>query len=97
MGNTPTQKLTANKQGNVKVNPSGEGSSQVREFDATPRAEATERNARQLAVDFIKVEEEALADEPLPVSRREQVRRYFNSLRQQLSEPPAKTEPKHDD
>jgi hypothetical protein len=95
MGNAPTKPLAARRQGTVQVQPSGEGPSQTREVEGQPHTEQAKQDPRQLAAEFIKVEEEALADEPLPVSRRDQVRRYFNALRQQLSDPPAKTEPKH--
>jgi hypothetical protein len=48
--------------------------------------ETTARAAQDLAIEFIKTEEEALAEEPLPLSRRQQVLRYFTALRRQLVE-----------
>jgi hypothetical protein len=42
--------------------------------------------ARALAADFIRAEEEALSAEPLPLSRREQVLRYFTALRERFDE-----------
>ena len=49
------------------------------------RTEASGRSARDIAIDFLKVQEEALASEPLPLSRREHVLRYFTALRKQLT------------
>ena len=49
------------------------------------RSEASGRSARDIAIDFLKVQEEALASEPLPLSRREHVLRYFTALRKQLT------------
>ena len=48
------------------------------------RTEASARSARNIAIEFLKVQEEALASEPLPLSRREHVLRYFTALRKQL-------------
>ena len=48
------------------------------------RTEASGRSARDIAIDFLKVQEEALSSEPLPLSRREHVLRYFTALRKQL-------------
>jgi hypothetical protein len=48
------------------------------------RSEATARAKRDIAIEFLKVQEEALASEPLPLSRREHVLRYFTALRKQL-------------
>lgn len=52
------------------------------------RTEASGRSARDIAIDFLKVQEEALSAEPLPLSRREHVLRYFTALRQQLEAAP---------
>ena len=35
-------------------------------------------------MEFLKVQEEALASDPLPLSRREHVLRYFTALRKRL-------------
>ena len=51
-----------------------------------PHREATSRSAQDMAIEFLKIEEEALAEEPLPLSRRQQVLRYFTALRRQLVE-----------
>jgi hypothetical protein len=85
VGDDPTKLLEATRKGIVQAQQGTEGQSQMRAVEPKQHEEQTQREARQTAVEFIKVEEEALADEPLPVARREQVKRYFNSLRQQLS------------
>ncbi len=48
------------------------------------RSESSARSKREIAIEFLKVQEEALASEPLPLSRREHVLRYFTALRKQL-------------
>ena len=50
------------------------------------RTEQSGRSKRDIAIDFLKVQEEALASEPLPLSRREHVLRYFTALRKQLEQ-----------
>jgi hypothetical protein len=83
-GNTATQAMAARRTGVVGALPTGEGPSQQRVVEAGPHREATQREARKMAVDFVKQQEQSLADEPLPASRREQVLRYFTALRSRL-------------
>jgi hypothetical protein len=52
--------------------------------DPQDRREESARSKRDIAIEFLKVQEEALASEPLPLSRREHVLRYFTALRKQL-------------
>lgn len=52
--------------------------------DPQDRRESSTRSTRDIAIEFLKVQEEALASEPLPLSRREHVLRYFTALRKQL-------------
>lgn len=85
LGNNPVAAMEAKRRGTVNAQVGEQGSSQQRAIAPRPHEEQAQLAARQSAVEFIKVQEEALADEPLPASRREQVRRYFNSLRQQLN------------
>jgi hypothetical protein len=85
LGNTPTNLLDATRRGVVQAQVGQDGASQVRSVEPKQHQEEAQREARKTAVEFIKVQEEALADEPLPAARREHVRRYFNSLRQQLT------------
>jgi hypothetical protein len=98
LGNSPVAPLKAPRQGTVAAQVGSEGTSKSRAFESLPQEERAAQNPRRQAIESIKVEEEALADEPLPAGRREQVRRYFDALRKQLSavEPgsePAKNEP----
>jgi hypothetical protein len=48
--------------------------------------EGSSRSARELAIEFVRAEEEALDEEPLPLSRRAQVLRYFTELRRQIED-----------
>ena len=81
-----TKPLPANKIGVVNAQVSGEGPSQVRAVSPGEHHEQSSREARALAIEFLKVQEEALTEEPLPLTRQEQVLRYFTALRRQLVE-----------
>jgi hypothetical protein len=56
----------------------------ARRIDAGSHGEEAARDFRQLAMRTIQDEEDALDEEPLPLSRREQVLRYFTGLRRQI-------------
>jgi hypothetical protein len=84
LGTAMTIPKDATQTGVVNAQISGEGSSSVRDKTGQMHGEDTERENRNLAEKFIKSEEAALADEPIPLSRREQVLRYFTALRKQL-------------
>lgn len=94
-GNKKTNPLNPTGTGVVDAAVSGEGPSAVRSIERGMHREDTLRNSRDLAIEFIKTEEEALAAEPLPLSRRQQVLRYFTALRRQLveHEPPEQSNP----
>ncbi|MBL4845967.1 MAG: hypothetical protein JKY65_10605, partial [Planctomycetes bacterium] len=62
----------------------GRGPSQVRRRAGRDHREAASEDTKAMVVDFLKAEEEALADEPLPAVRREQVLKYFRAIRRQL-------------
>jgi hypothetical protein len=68
----------------VTATPGKEGSSTVRTIDPSGHRESVIRSEKELALEFINAEEEALDEEPLPLSRREQILRYFTALRRQL-------------
>ena len=55
--------------------------------DVAPQgsSEATQAARREIAIEFVRAEEEALSEEVLPVTRREQIIRYFEALRRQLA------------
>jgi hypothetical protein len=86
-GNQATRPLDPTATDTVNAPITGQGPSQLRDVEPQARREQMARSSQQLAIDFIKTEEEALADEPLPLSRREQVLRYFTALRRRLVEP----------
>jgi hypothetical protein len=86
LGDAATQAHAATTTRVVNAAPRGNGPSQYRNVEAGRHREETRREASKLAADFIKAEEQALADEPLPVSRRQQVLRYFTAIRSQLVE-----------
>ena len=65
---------------------SGEGPSRIRNVEQAAHEEEASRKFQQMAMEFIKSEEEALDDEPLPLSRRQQVLRYFTAIRRRLVE-----------
>jgi hypothetical protein len=84
LGGGTASPFRAAKADQVNAQVSGQGPAQVRAIDPGQRQEETELSLQQLATATMTAEEEALADEPLPLSRREQVLRYFTALRRQL-------------
>lgn len=88
LGADPTRQHTASATGQVNAGPRNPGASIVREIEAAPRQEETARATRQAASDFIAAEQAALEAEQLPLTRHDQVRRYFLQLHQLLGENP---------
>ena len=86
-GNTATKAIESTKSLQAKAQISGEGPALIRNIEGQQHREETARQARQLAAEFLRVEEESLAEKALPISRREQVLDYFTALRRQLVEP----------
>ncbi|MCB1237039.1 MAG: hypothetical protein KDM91_18365 [Verrucomicrobiae bacterium] len=66
----------------AQVNQDGE--STMRAVEGKFREEKAQRTQQEVIVDFIKVQEEALDEQALPLSRRAQVQRYFNALRERF-------------
>ena len=64
----------------VTARPSGKGPDQVRNVEAE-HTEKARRAAKDLAVRTIRAEEEALNQESIPLTRREQIKTYFDTLR----------------
>lgn len=79
-----TAPLAGGRDETVEAPASGHGPSEVSLREGTPRAEAAARTPQQVALEALKAQEEALYAEPLPLSRREQVLRYFTALRERL-------------
>ena len=73
-----------------------EGSSEMTAREPESRKETSTRSPRDVAIEFLKVQEEALSSEPLPLSRREHVLRYFTALRKQLESQPASAGGSHE-
>ena len=88
LGADATKPRDATQTGMVAPSPGAEGPSQTRAVAGQSHREQSARAKKQLAIDFLKAEEAALAEEPLPLSRRTQVLLYFTALRQQLEHQP---------
>ena len=88
LGGDATKPIDAAQTGVVAPTPGAEGPSQTRAVAGQSHREESARAKKQIAMDFLKAEESALAEEPLPLSRRAQVLRYFTALRQQLEHQP---------
>ncbi len=75
----------ASRESSVVARISGEGESEWRSVEGTaPGGELAKRAPRDILRDFIEVEEAALDEKTLPLTRRDQVRRYFSAIRRQL-------------
>lgn len=72
--------------GDVKVvaRQGEEGDSSVRAVEGEVKAETATRSRQDIVAEFIAVEEQALDEEALPLSRRRHVLRYFTAVREQL-------------
>jgi hypothetical protein len=57
-----------------------DGESSVKTIEGQPHTETAREERKQAAMDFIKAEEDALDEEPLPLSRREQVLRLLTHV-----------------
>ncbi len=82
----PTKPHEATSTGVVAPAPTGDGASEIRFVPGSEHTEAAARSAQELAMDFIRAEEEALSEEPLPLSRRQQILRYFTALRRRIED-----------
>ena len=76
--------MKTTKDETVEARVGHDGPSTMSTRDPQDRRERSTRSKRDIAIEFLKVQEEALASEPLPLSRREHVLRYFTALRKQL-------------
>ena len=68
----------------VAARAGSEGESTRKSVEGEVRTEQATRNRQEIIADFIAVEEQALDDQPLPLSRRQHVLRYFSALREQF-------------
>ncbi len=77
---------TSSQQALVNAQSSREGASMLRQVEggAPKQDEVAQSGGAALTVEFLEAQEAALDEAALPPARREQVRRYFNALRQRL-------------
>lgn len=61
-----------------------EGESTLRAVEGGARAEEASRSRQEVVAEFLQVEEQALDDQSLPLSRRQHVLRYFSAIREQF-------------
>lgn len=84
-GNKKTRPFDPNKTGVVSPASEGEGPSSLRRMSGMPHGEEASREAHALNVtEFLQTQETALNEKSLPLSRHDQVLRYFTALRRQL-------------
>ncbi len=79
-----TEKQETANQSMVAAQKTGEGQSSFRSVEGGTKKETATRSATATAMEAIQAEEEALDEQALPPSRREQVRRYFTELRKRF-------------
>ena len=84
MDKAATPAMEAKQSGLVAAQPGTDGESFVRAVEGGQRQEQATRQTAEQIVDFINVEEEALDEKTLPLSRREHVLRYFEALRERF-------------
>jgi hypothetical protein len=61
-----------------------DGESQMRSVEGTARREGAQRSPQDIVKEFLAVEEQALDDVNLPLTRRQHVIRYFSEIRRQF-------------
>lgn len=79
-----SEALKASGDAEVVAQAGQNGDSTVRSIEGEARAEMAARTRQEVIADFIAVEEQALDDQSLPMSRRQHVLRYFSAIRQQF-------------
>ncbi len=84
LGGSAAQAHAASRTGAVQTAIGGDGETRQRQIEGADAQETAARERRALAVQFIAAEEDALSEEPLPLSRREHIIRYFAALRRHL-------------
>lgn len=86
LGNQSTEAIKATQDAKVVAQTNQDGDSTIRAVQGQARPEQAARERQEMAVDFIKVQEEALDEKALPLSRREHVQRYFTALRKRFEQ-----------
>jgi hypothetical protein len=76
--------LKATGDAQVAARAGTEGESTMKSIEGEVRTEEAARTRQEVIADFIAVEEQALDDQSLPLSRRQHVLRYFSAIRRQF-------------
>jgi len=76
--------LKATGDAQVAASAGTEGESTMKSIEGEVRTEEAARTRQEVIADFIAVEEQALDDQSLPLSRRQHVLRYFSAIRRQF-------------
>ena len=84
LGNQTTEGMKAGQDSKVVAQINEDGDSTVRAIEGQARSEQAQRQQQETVVEFIKVQEEALDESALPLSRRDHVLRYFTALREEF-------------
>ncbi len=84
LGNDQSTAMKATDESTVQAQINEDGESTLRAVDGQARAEQAQVERREAAVNFIQVEEDALDEQALPLSRREHVLKYFTELRERF-------------
>lgn len=80
----PSDSMKASSESTVFAQAGKEGESTMRAVEGKKRQENAKRSRQDVVADFLEVQEQALDDQTLPLSRREQVLRYFSGVRAQF-------------
>ncbi len=84
MVDAASEALKAASDARVLAQAGKDGESTIRAIEGQARAEQASRTRQEVVADFIAVEEQALDDQALPLSRRQQVLKYFSGIRAQF-------------
>ena len=89
MGKSESDRFKATGDAEVLAQAGRDGDSSLRAIEGQTKTEEATRTRQEILADFLAVEEQALDDQSLPLSRRQQVLRYFSGVREQFE----KTDP----
>lgn len=79
-----SETLNATEDAQVVAQTNKSGDSAVRSIEGQARQEKSDRSLQEVITEFIAVEEDALDEQSLPMSRKQHVLRYFSGIRQQF-------------
>ncbi len=79
-----SEALNATGESKVVAEAGRDGESTMRSVEGEAKQEDATRSRQEVIADFIAVEEQALDDQALPLSRRQHVLRYFSAIREQF-------------